>query len=225
MVLHGLGVSVYTRVARMALAEKGVRYQLQAMNPFADPPPPEMAELTRFGRIPVLDHDGFCLFETAAIVDYLDAGFEGASLRPKEARAAARAQQVRGIVDAHGYWPLVRQVFSHVVFRPMLGEDTDAEEVAAGLRASAPVLAALEDIAAEGLALNGECISIADLHLAPMIDYFAMASAGAEMLAAHPALNKWFDWIAEQGSFVATDPGLRQRDRIAGNGGRGFPAN
>ena len=90
MVLHGLGVSVYTRVARMALAEKGVRYQLQAMNPFADPPPLEMAGLTRFGRIPVLDHDGFCLFETAAIVDYLDAGFEGASLRPKDARAAAQ---------------------------------------------------------------------------------------------------------------------------------------
>ena len=46
LVLTGLGVSVYTRVARMALAEKGLSYRFEAVNPFADAPDPVLARLT-----------------------------------------------------------------------------------------------------------------------------------------------------------------------------------
>lgn len=204
-VLHGLEVSVYTRIVRMALAVKGVEYRLEAADPFAAQP---LGHVSATGRIPVLVHDGFILAETAAIVDYLDAEFPEPRLRPEQAKAIGRAAQVRGIVDSAGYWPLVRQVFSHGVFRPLRGLPAEAAEVAAGLAAGAPVLAALEEIAEEGHVLNRTHLTHADLHLAPMIACFAMEPRGRAALDRHPALARWFGWIAAQPCFTATDPGL-----------------
>ena len=38
LVLHGYHYSVYIRIARLALAEKGVAYERVEVNPFADIP-------------------------------------------------------------------------------------------------------------------------------------------------------------------------------------------
>lgn len=207
LVLHGLEVSVYTRVVRMALALKGVQYRLELANPFETPPD---GRVSATGRIPVLEHEGFILAETAAIVDYLDAEFPQPRLRPEGAAAIGRSAQVRGIVDSAGYWPMVRQVFSHGVFQPLRGQPADPAEVAEGLAASAPVLAALEQIAEEGHVLNRTKLTQADLHLAPMIAYFAMEPRGRAMLDRHPALARWCEWMAHQPCFERTDPGLRR---------------
>ena len=59
---------------------------------------------------------------------------------PGDPRALARMDQIIGIVDAYGYWPMVRQVFSHRVFRPRVGQPGDEAEIARGLPASAKVL-------------------------------------------------------------------------------------
>lgn len=68
-----------------------------------------------------------------------------------------------------------------------------------------PALTVLNDIAQEGLALSGG-ITLADLHLAPMIDYFCMTDAGAEALARYPALARWWDRVRTRDSLRATDP-------------------
>ncbi|AMY67602.1 glutathione S-transferase family protein [Frigidibacter mobilis] len=202
--LTGYRYSIYTRIARLALIEKGVAHELAEADPFADPPPADLLALNPFGRVPVLEHDGFVLYETAAILRYVDAGFPGPALVPVDPRAAARMTQVIGIADAHAYWPLVRQVYAQLVFRPFEGLEPDAAEVAAGLAAAGPVLDALEAIAAEGLQLAGGPLSLADLHLAPMIAAFASAPEGAALLAARPALARWWHMMARRGSMAAT---------------------
>ena len=77
------------------------------------------------------------------------------------------------IIDGYVYWPLVRQVFSHRDFRPLLGRPSDLTEVQRGLEAAPEVLAALERLVADTKCLCGADISLADIHLAPMIGYFA----------------------------------------------------
>ena len=113
--LSGYRYSVYTRAARMALARAGVRYAYDEVNPF-DPEGPEQVTHP-MGRVPVLQIDGAQLFETAAMLTWCDAvlGWDAPPLEQ------ARAVQVGGIVDCYGYWPLVRQVFSHGWFRPAFG--------------------------------------------------------------------------------------------------------
>jgi glutathione S-transferase len=117
LILHGYRYSVYQRIARLTLAEKGVAYEQTEVNPFAPDVPAAYLALHPFGRVPALVHDGFALYETAAITRYIDRTFPGAALQPAEPRALARMDQIIGVVDAYAYWPLVRQVFSHRVFR------------------------------------------------------------------------------------------------------------
>ena len=205
--LTGYRYSIYTRIARLALIEKGILYEMAEADPFADPPPAALLSLNPFGRVPVLEHDGFCVYETAAILRYVDACFPGPALVPSDPRATARMAQVIGIADAHGYWPLVRQVYAQLVFRPFEGLAPDAAEVAAGLAAAGPVLDALEAIAAEGLQLAGGPLSLADLHLAPMIAALASAPEGAALLAARPALARWWQQMAQRDSIIATRTG------------------
>ncbi|MCP4073897.1 MAG: glutathione S-transferase domain-containing protein [Hyphomicrobiales bacterium] len=86
---------------------------------------------------------------------------------------------------------MVRQVFSQRIFRPLAGEPSNEEEIAAGLKASRKVLYVLENIANEGFVLNGDLLTLADCHLAPMMDYFVRADEGRNALLKHPALSKW----------------------------------
>ena len=67
LVLHGYRYSVYQRIARLTLEEKGVAYQQVEVNPFATDVPAAYLALHPFGRVPALVHDGFALYETAAI--------------------------------------------------------------------------------------------------------------------------------------------------------------
>ena len=110
--LHGYRYSVYNRIARLVLLSKKVEYQTIEVNPFA-----ELSEaylmLHPFGRVPVLTHGVFKLFETSAITRYIDRAFEGRSLQPEGAAALARMDQVIAVIDAYAYRPMVRQVSSH----------------------------------------------------------------------------------------------------------------
>ena len=206
--LYGYRYSVYTRIARMALVLRGVEHDRVEVDPFERPGDRVLARINPFHLVPVLDHDGFRLFETAAITRYVAAEFPGSRLIPADPKPAARMAQVIGIVDAHGYWPLVRQVFSHAVFRPLIGEPADRTEIAGGLRAARVVLRSLEEIAAEGLVLVPGKITLADLHLAPVIGYFTMAEQGRLHLAEYPALGSWWRSVSRHPAFAATDPGL-----------------
>ena len=206
--VHGYRYSVYTRMVHMALFEKGVGFDVAEVDPFGDDLPPGYRDLHPFGRVPVLCHGGFCLYETAAITRYVDAAFPGPPLTPTDARGIARLAQVIGIVDSYAYWPLVRQVFAHRVFHPMVGEAGCEREIATGLAASERVLDVVDRIAAEGLVLTGTAVTLADCHLAPVIAYFALAPEGKDALAQRPALSRWWRSVEAVASVVTTDPGI-----------------
>src|SRR5262245_33069222 len=208
LVLHGYHYSVYVRIARLVLAEKQAPYERIEVNPFAPEIPADYLALHPFGRVPTLVHDGFVLYETAAIIRYIDRSFPGPALQPAEPRALARMDQIIGIADAYGYWPLVRQVFSHRVFRPAVGRPADEAEVKQGLTAATKVLAALEALAGSPPFLAGPAISLADLHLGAMIAYFTAAGEGAALLARYVRLGAWWRHVSRRPSFAATDPGL-----------------
>lgn len=211
LVLHGYRYSVYLRIARLALAEKGVSYERVEVNPFAPDVPAAYLALHPFGRVPTLVHDGFALYETAAITRYIDRAFAGPALQPAAPRALARMDQVIAIVDSYGYWPMVRQVFSQGVFRPRIGQPADPAEVTSGLAATAKVLAALETLTADAEFLTGPTLSLADLHLGAMVAYLALAPEGEALLRKHPRLTAWWEHLARRRSFTATDPGLPSR--------------
>ena len=85
LILHGYRYSVYVRIARLALVEKGVAYDQVEINPFAAEIPGSYLALHPFGRVPTLVQGDFVLYETAAITRYVDRAFEGPVLQPEDA--------------------------------------------------------------------------------------------------------------------------------------------
>ena len=201
--LHGYRYSAYTRIARLVLLAKGVAHDTIEVDPFAALPE---AHPHPFGRVPVLTHESFALFETNAITRYVDRAFPGRRLQPEGAAALARMDQAIAVIDAYGYRPMVRQVASHGFFRQFFGEPASPGEVEAGLEASRPVLSFLDGAAAEGEVLGGGEITLADCHLAPMIDYFVRAEAGRAVLSSHRALQTWWERVRDLDILTATDP-------------------
>lgn len=208
VVLRGYRFSVYHRIARIVLFEKGIDCQIEDVNPFDASLPASFLQRHPFGRVPVFSHGAYDIYETVAIARYIDAAFPGPELTPAAAPSIGRMTQVISIVDSYAYRPLIRQVFEHAVFRPAAGEKADQAEIAAGLKASSIVLDALDRLATEGLVLNGTTFTLADCHLAPMIACFAMAPEGADALRSRPALSDWWSSVAARPSLVATEPGL-----------------
>lgn len=208
LILHGYRYSVYVRIARLVMAEKGVAYDRVEVNPFAGDIPAAYLALHPFGRVPALVHDGFGLYETGAIVRYIDRAFPGPALQPADTRRLARMDQIMSVVDAYAYWPLVRQVFVQDVVRPHIGTAGDPVELEKGLASAATVLDALESLAASDKWLTGPDLSLADLHLGAMIAYFAQSTRGLELLGTRPRLSAWWERMAPRPNLAATDPGL-----------------
>lgn len=215
--LHGYQYSVYSWIARLALHEKGKEegkaFDWIEVNPFAEDVPASYLAIHPFKRVPALIHAGAVVYETGAITRYVDEAFEGPRLQPEQPRERARCNQIISIVDSYAYWPLVRQVFSHGVFRPMMKLQADEKEFRRGLDAAPRILSALEDAAGEDRYLCGDDISLADIHLAPMIGYFARAPEGKDLLQKQLRLSAWWADFSKRTAFVATTPRLPSASR------------
>jgi glutathione S-transferase len=76
--------------ARWALEEAGLLYRTRLLGQ-DDQDTPEYRALQPFGQVPMLEEDGFALFESGAIVLYI--GERSETLLPKDPEARARATQ------------------------------------------------------------------------------------------------------------------------------------
>jgi glutathione S-transferase len=72
MIVYGIPGSPYVRAALLALEEKGAAYELAAMAFGTTKQQPHLSRHP-FGRIPAFEHDGWMLYETRAIMRYVDA--------------------------------------------------------------------------------------------------------------------------------------------------------
>jgi glutathione S-transferase len=206
-ILYGASYSVYTRIARLALIEKGVEHALEEVDIFAPSGPPA-SHLRRhpFGRIPTLSHDGFELYETLAICRYVDEGFPGRALQPSTVQARARMAQIVGLLDSYAYRAMVWDIFVERMRKPLQGLVPDETKIAAAILMSERCLEALESFMGEGswLAGTGEEPSLADLHGAPMLAYLAAAQDGMALLRRHPLMLAWLERMKARPSMQAT---------------------
>src|SRR5215470_10621903 len=115
-VVHTIPGSPFARAVFATLEEKGARYRIAPMAPGSHKSPEHLARHP-FGRVPVLEHDGFMLYETAAILRYLDRVLPNPALTPADVKRAARMDQVMNIND----WYLFQGVASVIIFHRVIG--------------------------------------------------------------------------------------------------------
>jgi glutathione S-transferase len=200
--VYGVPGSPYVRSALLGFEEKGAPYRLHALG-LGDEKKPDHLIRHPFGRVPTINHNGFELYETQAILRYIDATFHGPALQPRDLRAAARMDQIAGVVD----WYFFRDVTAVISFNrflaPFLGVPTDEAAIAAAVPKAKICVEALEQLRAGQRFLAASDISIADLMLAPQLEIFMATPEGHALLAGR-ALADWLAMIAERPSMRAT---------------------
>ena len=190
--LLGLRISVYTRIACLALEEKGVDYDLREVDIFADDgPPADYLALNPFGNIPTLLHGDLVLYETAAINRYVDEISPGPSLQPSVPAERARMNQIISMLDNYCYRPKVWDVYVQRVVVPTSGGVADEACIAAALPGLRSLLEQLEHWRGDRDYLVGEELTLADLHLYPMLSYFIKSREGVRMVGSLPNLQQW----------------------------------
>ncbi len=210
-IVFGATYSVYVRSVRLALAEKGVSYDLVDIDVFAlGGPPSDYLERHPFGRIPAFEHAGFRLYEARAIMGYVDEAFTGPSLQPSGSRERARMVQAMSVLDSYAYRTLVWDIYVERITRSASGGLADEDKIAAALPKAAVCLRALAQIMDQGAWLAGTEISLADLLAAPMFARFRLAPEGERLLDSHPELRRWWERMSQRSSMAATEAPSRR---------------
>lgn len=205
--IFGANYSVYVRIVRLALAEKGVDYDLLPVDVFAeDGLPPDYLDRHPFGRIPAFEHGGFALYETGAITRYIDEAFDGPGLQLTDIRERARCNQLISIADSYAYPNLVWGIFVECVEKPAQGTVADEAAISDFLPKAATCLKAMAELMGDNPWLAGQALSLADLYAAPMMDYFLKAPEGQDMIARHDNLAAWWSRIASRPSMTGSLP-------------------
>jgi glutathione S-transferase len=201
--VYGIPGSPYLRAVLLGLEEKNVPYRLIRMGP-GETKQPAHLERHPFGRIPAFTHGDFQLYETQAILRYIDAVFPGISLRPQAPRAAARMDQMIGVVD----WYLFRDVGTTIIFNrvvaPAFGMPTDEAACTAAIPKAKICAHELDRLIGDNPYVAGDEISIADLMLVPHLEYFSISPEGIAVLAPYPRLTAWLKRVQERPSMRNT---------------------
>src|ERR1700694_2732813 len=132
-IVHAIPGSPFGRAVLTTLEEMGVSWRLWPVARGTLRSPEHLARHP-FGRIPVLEHDGFLLYETQAILRYLDRVMPMPALTPSDARRAARMDQARNVNDWYLFHGVANVIIFHRIVGPrVMGTAPDEAAIAAAM--------------------------------------------------------------------------------------------
>jgi glutathione S-transferase len=205
--LWGFDGSTYVRTVKMLMAEKGFTdYEQVQVNVLAGEPKQE-EHLGRhpFGKVPVLDYEGFRILETSAITRYLNEKLPGNSLIPAWAEERARMDMIMGLVDSYGYGALIGGVAAYHLFPDFVGGQND-EARQAGIETGRKLLDFAMKTRGDKPFIAGE-LSLADLYLAPILFYVSL-TPDKDVVFDIPGLPNWWSRVGTLDSYRKTEPNL-----------------
>lgn len=202
--VYGVPGSPFMRAVLVGLEEKAVPYELVAMRG-PDSKQPEHLARHPFGRVPAFEHDGFALYETQAILRYIDGAFPGAALQPADLRERARMDQLIGICD----WYLFPQVavtiaFQRVVKPLLMGGVPDEEIIAKAIPNAERCFAVIAGFLHAPF-LTGAQPTIADIMIACQMSMLLATPECQAIIAKHAQLRDWQSRMEARPSFQKTD--------------------
>jgi glutathione S-transferase len=200
MKIYGHPWSINTRKTLLTLAEKGHEAELVLVNlPKGEQKLPGHLEIHPFGKVPVLDDDGFVLYEARAINRYLDRKLAGPSLTPSGDREAARLDQWINVADAY-FTPHAHPLIVEALFRRYLGGEQNVQAMAAGREGMQSALDTVDRWLASNPYLAGISFSLADIHWIPYFDYLIETGEG-EPVMRRKHLSAWWSRVSRRGAW------------------------
>lgn len=203
--VYGIPGSPFLRSVEIALKEKDVPYHLHVMSP-AEMKTPEHLKLHPFGRIPIFEHDGFRVYETQAIIRYLDEIFIHPPLTPGNPKDRTRMNQLIGIIEWYFFPKAAAPIaFNRIIGPKLLGLPSNEEAIAEAMPMARTAFAELDNLLGDKLYFTGETISVADIMLGAQLDLLSTTPEGSQLIAG-TRLEPWLERMRSRPSFLATQP-------------------
>jgi glutathione S-transferase len=188
--LFGFPRSVYVQMAGIVLTHKEVPYTFHDLE--TEMNTAGHLALHPFERVPILRHGDFTLYETSAIVAYVDDAFDGPRLTPADPRTRALMNQWISAINGYYYPYLIYHVSHERNVFPQLGIESDEKVVAHAMPKVEICLEVLErQLARSGGFLVGPKLSLADYFMLPIVHAFGFAPEARERYPKLPAISAW----------------------------------
>ena len=211
IVIYGIVQSSYVRTVRLACEEKGVSHEVQPIE-FGSP---EHLALHPFAKVPAARHGDTVLYETSAIVRYIDAAFEGPALQPADVAARTRMEQWISATCDYFYQDIIREIVIQRLVAPSRGAEPNEEMIAAAVPKLDHHLGVMEAVLSDGDWLAGDALSLADLFVAPIHFWVGIAPEGQGLLPNYPAVGRWWERLNARPSMIATVPPPPSEEKAA----------
>lgn len=205
----GSARSTFTQAVRLVCEEKGIDYVLTERPLRAA----EIRAIHPFGKMPVLRHGEFELFESKAIATYLDRSFPAPFVFPPDPRLAALTEQWVSLVNTLVDHTLIRTYLFAYIAPKTAGGEPDRATIDAVMPALREQIGVLDTAVAATGHLVGDGITFADLNLLPILHRVQLAPEGAKALADARHLARYFEQHTARPGFQRTVPPPRPPDR------------
>ena len=188
--LFGFPRSVYVQMAGIVLTHKEVPYAFHDLE--TEMNAPSHIALHPFERVPILRHGEFTVYETSAIVSYIDDAFDGPKLTPSDPQTKARMVQWISAVNGYYYPYLIYHVSHERNVFPQLGIPPDENVIAHAMPKVETCLRVLEEQLSRSTEfLLGPQLSLADFFMLPIIHAFGFAPEAQQMYPQFPSVCAW----------------------------------
>jgi glutathione S-transferase len=158
--------------------------------------------------VPILRDGDISIYETSAIIRYLDEVGTGPSLLPSTPETRATMEQWISAINCYMYDTLVRgYAFSYIGAR-IAGRDPDPEQIRAAVPNMERDLGRLDGAYARHAYIAGDAPSLADLLVAPIIQTVSMFPEGKRAVAAAGNLSRAYAKLSARTSFESVHAGM-----------------
>lgn len=210
--VYGIPGSPFLRSVEITLKEKDLPYHLHALKPGEHKQPDYLAKHP-FGRVPAFEHDGFSIYETQAIIRYIDDVFPNPPLTPGNPKQRARMNQVIGVIEWYFFPKAAAPIaFNRIIGPRLLGVPGDEAAIAEAMPMARTCFAELDRLLGGQNYFAGDSVSLADIMLAAQLDLFGECSEGRELIDGTRNLRPWLNRMLARPSFVASQPPAMLRE-------------
>ena len=203
-IVHSIPGSPYGRAVLATLEEKRASCRLNPVAPGTFKQEPHLSRHP-FGKMPVLQHGDFMLYETQAILRYLDRVLPTPPLTPADPKAAARMDQVMNVNDCYFFQGVSAVIgFQRVVGPKLMGLKPDEAACAAAMPRAHQVFDEFGRLLGDQLYFAGDKISLADFLMASHLDFFAGLPEWSPLTAVNPNIASWLARLNARPSMQVT---------------------
>ena len=153
----------------------------------------------------MLDHGDFSLYETQAILRYLDRVLPAPPLTPADPKAAARMDQAMNVNDCYLFNGVANVIlFQRVVGPRLMGLTPDEGLIAETMPKAEAVFGELERLLAGKPYFSGDDVSLADILLACHVDFFLGTPEWDHLSPTRPSVVSWLERMHERPAMTKT---------------------